>query len=1492
MSIQEQKKWVIGAFVVIAVAMAVMFGIGFYRSSQRIVASENAQNMQEVASLKEIAAALKDPARREEAVLKLQEQKDIAAVDLLAALGHKNKDPEVRAAALTALGGIVDPEDMRGVQVLTIGARDFEPAVRIAAIRALGQVATDTAYMAVADALVDADVEVRLAAAEVLSLGKGCAGAVPKIAKAFSDDGDVDVRCSLAAALGRTQDRNARRALLRVFGRDVEKEASVRTAAVKSLGAWKDSYGAQGLAVGMCDVDDGVREQAKTLFVELDSSAITNLAVALKSGQVRGALRGSRGKATLEDMVDVLEALSGPGTAEPLVQILDIAVNTDERRNYPSIRDRAVSRLATLGETAVAPLAEAVLQGPVRLALKSAAAQALAGIGTAAVPTVQAYVSTTKVLPSSEEARIWADMFERIGGEAAVAAAALTRSRDPAEVFKAYALSARPPSAERLPAPQLQEFSLVLHKGAYTGNPPSAYKRRKDTLPFVKERSLGPTAIRKYVPKGRCHVAMDLVRTKDGWGRVMCHPSCYNQLMFGKVDRLAVTDESIEGLIRAHMYRDPWLLGGAGEYTISLKRLENGTYRGTYEGKYRDVPIEGIATCAEKPKRGPLRAGFRPVEPNEHPRLLFRRDELPRLRARLNTPFGRAAFRRMATAPYIVRHESASYTHVALGLLYQLTGDRTYAMRAIPMVEREMQDRDFGFMGLGQVWGGRFGNVVMAYDLCYDAWPAAFRARVNAYLVKGSYATALNMGKFSSCANTHPCSNYYSPIVGGGSMMALGFYMDPGGEPAPPVSSKLLEPAVLGERPGAGVPVAPLLEGRSPAGWLWSGLVYVPTSPDELVDAVRSEPDKPVCEGRTFQLADTNYTFHTPPAEVQRNGVYPWGKVNRERPDCANVGMVLYTVFENVRDGYYKVLLPVQGSTHCSINGVRLVDRSYVHLCPGLYPLLLAYTGAANMVVPVNVRFDFVTESRKEADILLAEAAAKAWGQKVVYELDMVEHKATGMDGWKVNVFNRTIQQMVRSHRLLMGSGGFQSEGETYHHTAVDPIRYAGMCWNVFGQTLTPYPDVTHGVARYIGQCVLHESGRDDRPPSLTAQSFNGGGTARHFAAWVPIGFPYAPVEYKSAMLWLWNRVAGVDDPNDPESYVGLIRGRGLGHVIYTFVNYPLDHRTGLCSIQPRHPNESFPKTWQATDKGLYVFRNQWKDTSDIVLQVYVNELMSKGHGQPDAGGIRLHGLGHNWTTGSPGKGTPYRWLQNVVVMPPDVGMKRATGIVTSWGADTNGSGHVSINMDLVYKGVRGHDGMGTWPADPYEPGPVRGLRAVAVDYSGRCGAPGLFAFVDRIQGGPDRYWLWSYPRYRPKGKAETRVTMEGNTFTIKRPDASLRAVFIAPGDAAPEAQCLIKMQDLIPEEMEERKKKRKPGAPEPGFAQVPLAVKGKPGQSFFVVMTMQRGPAPEVKVVSGEGLDAVVDVGGQMVRFDGENVLIGDGPKEINRGNPLIRLR
>ena len=1467
MSIQEQKKWVVGAFVVIAAAMAVLFGLTVYRSSRRAATVADAEGMRELASLKEIAAALKDPARREDAVRALRKQKVVAAVDLLTALGNKNKDPDVRAAALTALGDIVDPEDMRGVQALTIGSRDEAPAVRIAALRALGQVATDTAYAAIADALTDMELDVRRTAAEVLSLGKGSSPTVDKLAEAFPEEQDVEMRRLMALALGRMKNRSARRSLLAALGRGGDAEPAVRLAAVESLGAWNDAYGVEGLLVGLCDSDDAVRGRAGAFCAELDRSALTNLTAVLSKGGARNVLaRGDRAASALNRVLDVLSAMETVKTAEATVRALDIAVGTGEPPAHPDVLKRAVTQLVGLGEGALPAIEAAALKPEIRLALKKACGDALAGVGVAAVGPISRYIESRKVLPSSEEAKLWERMLEKIGGAEAAKAAVEAKARDPEEVFRRYAESLPPVSTNRPPAPQVGEWSLVLYKGMYGGNPPSAYAKRKDNLPFVKNPSVGEITIPEYRPTRGCDVALDLVRTPDGWARCQGHSHMFNHVVFGKVDRLDMTDEAMEGEVRVNVYRDPWMVGGYGAYRVSLRRQTDGRYRGTYKGRYRDVPIEGTAVCVEKPKREPLPAGFRPVAPNEHPRLLFRKHELPALRARLATPFGQAAFRRMATRGVTVS-DGAVFGHVEMGMLYQLTGDERYAQAAIPVVERAMEERDMGFMGLGQIWGPRWSAIAYAYDLCYDAWPAAFRAKVNRYMLRAVQNAAFNMGKFSSCANTHPCSNYYSPIVGGGSMLALALWMDPGGAPAQPGDARLYEPALLAARPGAGVPVVPLRSNEPFGDWLWTGPVYLPVAVEELAEAAAGDGSGAVREGRVFKLGGREYTFQRPPDEVRQGGdIYPWLYVRATNPGCGEVAMALYTVLENVRAGYYRVALPKQGSTHCVLGGLCIPDGAHVRLDAGFYPLLIAFSGDPSMVVPVGARLRFVTDSRKEIDTILTLAAQKAKGEQMVYELDLADHQATGMDGEKINAVNRTFDLMVRGHRLLFGTGGYQSEGETYHHTAITPVQYAAACWNVFGQTLTPYADARLSVARFLSHGLLGE--RKDGTAALVWQSFNGGNYNGTPPGFISAGFRFTPEEYKPALLWLWNRMAGVDE-NDPESYVRLLN---MADVVQTFVNYPLDSKTGLCSIKPRHPDEAFPKTWRCEDKGLYVFRNRWRDQGDIVLQVYANQLMSKGHGQPDAAGIRLHGLGYDWTNDSSGKGSAYRWFQNVVVLPPDIGMKRATGVATAWGGETNGSGRVSINMDLVYKGVRGHSAVGIWPADPIPPGEVRGVRAVAADYSGKCGAPALFVFVDKIEGGPERFWLWN-----PPGSGDLRVETAGNTFTIRQGAASLRATFVTPRDADVKAPGAIAVRDFSTKEAKALRRKDPHYQPDPTPIEVPIAVKAAPGESFFAVMTLQEGPAPEVKVVKGAGLDAVVRVGGRQVRFDGANVLIED---------------
>ena len=104
-------------------------------------------------------------------------------------------------------------------------------------------------------------------------------------------------------------------------------------------------------------------------------------------------------------------------------------------------------------------------------------------------------------------------------------------------------------------------------------------------------------------------------------------------------------------------------------------------------------------------------------------------------------------------------------------------------------------------------------------------------------------------------------------------------------------------------------------------------------------------------------------------------------------------------------------------------------------------------------------------------------------------------------------------------------------------------------------------------------------------------------------------------------------------------------------------------------------------------------------------------------------------------------------------------------------------------------------------------------------------------------------------------------MSVEGNAFTLRYPDASMRATFVTPQDA----------------KVVYRAERVAIGTARKGFHATPDRVKATGGDSYFVVMTFQRGDAPKV-AVEGAGLDAKVTVGGRTVRFDGWRIVIGRG--------------
>ena len=120
------------------------------------------------------------------------------------------------------------------------------------------------------------------------------------------------------------------------------------------------------------------------------------------------------------------------------------------------------------------------------------------------------------------------------------------------------------------------------------------------------------------------------------------------------------------------------------------------------------LPLAASAPDAPWPADVP---GWKKPEPGEHPRLLFRKGDVPEIRKRAETPEGKAIVKRLRflldgkngetlLPPGQPEHTIGAFTigHAAgYGLLYQLTGEKKYADLGLQCFDRMIKgeaDRD------------------------------------------------------------------------------------------------------------------------------------------------------------------------------------------------------------------------------------------------------------------------------------------------------------------------------------------------------------------------------------------------------------------------------------------------------------------------------------------------------------------------------------------------------------------------------------------------------------------------------------------------------------------------------------------------------------------------------------------------------------------------------------------------------------------------------
>ncbi len=938
---------------------------------------------------------------------------------------------------------------------------------------------------------------------------------------------------------------------------------------------------------------------------------------------------------------------------------------------------------------------------------------------------------------------------------------------------------------------------------------------------------------------------------RDGrWERLIGMAPTFNRGHHrGRVLSWTPTESGLRMGIEMNIACDPWVLGGRGLYEVELTwqdegRLE-GTFAGTFGGGYGQPEAMRGRAWAQQTSPPPRREGHQPIAPGEHPRILFRKSDIPRIKQRRKHPVCKAAWERI---------RSARDDAVCLGVMYQLTGDRTYADKARPIVWKRTKERGSGSHSTGHVWGERLADVALAYDLCQDAWDEEFKAKIVGYIDWITGRLIYRPSSVSPKVNWSPNSNYHNFLRGGAAIGSLALMTDAGPEPAPPRDPghepTLLE-APQADGPAGGVPVVAYQSGARLVDWLVAGPLPDPRSANrDFLAHLGGSADAAPRIRPGVEVRDDGASAAFEPLE--RSERFFWGErveftgVYRRNYDRKEDGYFhtayFLTVVDNDRERIVQWVTGQSGSLalRAWISGREVFDKEFIQLGPGRHPVLLrAHITETSPWGKIWMEPRLVDATRPQA---LADLARR----QVLYKLALAEWKedhaawqATGGANprW-LHLAKLGRYHMAQCYRHLMGDGGWQIEGEGYTLYSIPlPLAYATAHWKVFGRDVTGRPDVNVFPCRYVAQTIF--GGR--KPVQQSFSLTDGTMKAGHYAR----VFPIVPDRYKPAVLWAWRRTMGLTPSGEGTPRVGSGRD-----AVHTLLHYPV-------ALEAKNPAKVLPNVWAAPTKGGYVFRNEWKGAEDIVFQAFLKSEGTGGWNNPDGGSTRLFGLGHPWAVRGehPGKVTS-RWHETVVMLPDDDIRVNGPAKVTHFDPREDGSGVLAADLDAIYLGNRRDEKgkvVGTRDLG------IRGTRCWAVDYSGRSGAPAAFVVVDRITGGGRKVWQWQLP---PLKGRDDEVTLLGNRFTVRQGEATLVGTVLRPADAK-----ITHARGQVPVRM------IKDGRDQMVSQELnAIHVTGADASAgeFVVVLTLQKGAGPDVQMADGRGL---VVVGGRGVRILSDRV-------------------
>jgi len=866
------------------------------------------------------------------------------------------------------------------------------------------------------------------------------------------------------------------------------------------------------------------------------------------------------------------------------------------------------------------------------------------------------------------------------------------------------------------------------------------------------------------------------------------------------------------------------------DWTIDLVRDGNsltGTFEGTFDGNTVQGDLGGEVNSlwpAQEP-------GFKPIQPGEHPRLLFRKSDIPGLRKRAKTAQGKEIveqLREALTRP--MNPENAGYHAAGMGMLFVLTGEQRYADNTATLVGKIIRNRAPGGENF---WISSYKlilrvppavGVALAYDLCYEGWDEPFRMRVAAALE--AKAEELIEGKGRG-TNEHPHSNWMGMARGGAGICALAILGDAIAPPAAPIplgQAERIEPHSADD--SNRTPIAEFSDNSMPK--VWIGLGPFGLAKGDPLEALGGPTraslgyDQMIGGLKTFSCTEDNTRGRYSGTPAIAFDMYGYQKEfapflgGKKHPDVTPPEKPCVYFFCAIRNDEARtavVRYAMEGKVETWIAGQKVTEGQAIELDKGVYPVLLR--------VALN-------EGNFAAMMLDGTTKAEYDAQLADWEKSMADYRARRGQGVTVP---RSLAIAERSIKRYLYAGisdhGTGAEGDEY-------LRYA-WCHGV-----APYLQM---LRRVMGRDLIEASGAGwvlpawairmrigDRPEIA---GFGTGGTdwgreLYRSGDW-GMGLGATRRDLLPGMRWTFNHMFGHKgdgsyDINQPH------------HAVFALANLPPDEEGSPAALPLAITDERL---------GMAAFRNRWHDADDLTASIYAKSLILQGYwNQPDAGSFRIMGLGGKWAIQGGEDKVAGRGAENVVFTDDRATWLGGAMEVISL-ARQIAVAHVNLDDTyLVYREtgqpppdlaeIAGEGKKGSF----YDLG-ERGERWFAVDHSGASGAAGVYVVYDVIKSDASAEWRMH--------TGEKQVAADGATFTIAtRGGATLKGTVVQPAGA------MVTLRGQ----------------------QIAVAGGESENKRLLVVMTVQDGNAPEVHATI-DGDVGRVRIGKRRMSFNADGLMV-----------------